>query len=525
VEEEKAKSYAMAFSDLEKWREEPTAPITVIIPPSHEDSTPMTFGEWVNDFGIEELRDESNEEYEYYLNLNKYLYKTYLKDNGYEHHLDQYRAHIDTLRATERKEFDFKPEGEKELLSFRRWVKRERLAVLKKIEERANAYPRKGRSHERFEHELELYGRYLKASTPDDSTVLDEFRAHIAEGHRRQVTELTHKVNDNDLSEATEPKSPTRANTKAEGEPMSFEEWTNSPLAWRSSHLAKNSNASLRADLRDYTSYLHSFPGSERLADSLHAKRTDLETHHILHFSFNPRLNFTFAWDQQTPSYASFNNTLVDQGYKRSREWASDAYLLFLGSLPDQVAVTGFTITRDWWARADRRELCGLPREDPFVVKITSVLQRLAQLVDDADQYPIPGAGYSAEVQVQGCLEEVILMLNSCLETNTEPTSAQWEEVRTAYHRGQAMISAAVEQRRRFGEMILMVGSWSDTSTEVDGEDWEHENDGPIVPLTYVPDRDSDDEGSSDEEDEWLFASIEELLEALLADGEWDDEE
>jgi len=87
------------------------------------------------------------------------------------------------------------------------------------------------------------------------------------------------------------------------------------------------------------------------------------------------------------------------------------------------------------------------------------------------------------------------------------------------------MISAAVEQRRRFGEMILMVGSWSDTSTEVDSEDWEHENDGPIVPLPYVPDRDSDDEGSWDEEDEWLFASIEELLEALLADGEWDDEE
>lgn len=159
------------------------------------------------------------------------------------------------------------------------------------------------------------------------------------------------------------------------------------------------------------------------------------------------------------------------------------------------------------------------------MVKITSVLRRLAHLVDDAEQYPIPGAGYGAEVQVQGYLEEVILMLNSCLETSTEPTLAQWGEIRTAYHRVEAVISAAVEQRRGFGEMILLAGDWSDSASEVDGEDWEHENDGPIVPPPYVPDRDSDDEGSSDEEDEGPFASIVELLQALLADGDWDDDE
>lgn len=250
VEEEKARSYAMAVSGLDKWREEPTAPITVIIPPSHEDPTPMIFGEWVNDFGIEELRGESNEDYENHFNLNDYSYKAYLEDNSYEHQLDRYRAQVDSLRYTERKEFDFKPEGEKELLSFRGWMRRERLGVLREVEERPNAYPGKGRTHERFEHALELYGKYLKASTPEGSTVLGEFRAHIAEGHRRQVTELTHKVNGNDPTEATELKSLTRANTR---EPMSFDEWSNSPLAWRSSHLAKNSNASLRADLRDYT--------------------------------------------------------------------------------------------------------------------------------------------------------------------------------------------------------------------------------------------------------------------------------
>jgi hypothetical protein len=445
----------MAVSDLDKWREEPTAPITVIIPPSHEDPTPMTFGEWVNDFGIEELRGESNEDYENHFNLNDYSYKAYLEDNSYEHQLDRYRAQVDSLRYTERKEFDFKPEGEKELLSFRGWMRRERLGVLREVEERPNAYPGKGRTHERFEHTLELYGTYLKASTPEGSTVLGEFRAHIAEGHRRQVTELTHKVNGNDPTEATELKSLTRANTR---EPMSFDEWSNSPLAWRSFHLAKNSNASLRADLRDYTAYLHTFPGSEKLTDSLRAKRSDLETQHIIHFSFDPRIDFTVAWDQQTPSYANFNNILATQGYKRSREWASDAYVLFLGSLPDPAAIIGFQLARDWWACADRRELCGLPREDPFVVKITSVLRRLALLVDDAEQYPIPGAGYGAEVQVQGYLEEVILMLNSCLETSTEPTLAQWGEIRTAYHRVEAVISAAVEQRRGFGDMILLAG-------------------------------------------------------------------
>lgn len=106
-----------ASAEFKKWEGDPSAPITVIVPPPAEDPAPMTFGCWVKDLGIEEREGESDEAYEHNFNLNIYGYKAYLEENSYEYHLDQYRLQLDQLRYAERKGFDFKPEGEKDLPS------------------------------------------------------------------------------------------------------------------------------------------------------------------------------------------------------------------------------------------------------------------------------------------------------------------------------------------------------------------------------------------------------------------------
>jgi len=137
----------------------------------------------------------------------------------------------------------------------------------------------------------------------------------------------------------------------------------------------------------------------------------------------------------------------------------------------------------------------------------------------EAEDYPMLGTSHFSDVRVQECLNDVIGMLNSCLDTHTEPTVAQLEEVRTAYHQAEDVVLPARE--------ILAAGTPSESESEFDSEDSGPEIHSLVLRLpfrSYVPPPDSDDSGASVGEPE-RFVSPLEILQALQADEEWDDEE
>ena len=110
----------------------------------------------------------------------------------------------------------------------------------------------------------------------------------------------------------------------------------------------------------------------------------------------------------------------------------------------------------NWWARDDRRELCGLPRSDPLTTKLTAVLRYLVQYIVSKEDKPY-------RVAAEQNLSSVILMLNSCMDKGLEPTAVQWITVREAYKRAEA-IEATMRAR---AEEVVVEDEEEDSAMEI----------------------------------------------------------
>jgi hypothetical protein len=229
---------------------------------------------------------------------------------------------------------------------------------------------------------------------------------------------------------------------KEEPLPMSFAVWCASPLAPQNPDQKKNTYSALRSDLRAYAFYLGGFGHRP----SSHIKPDPIRSEHFavrqrLDFSQRNTFNHTPPALLRTPtgttirplSLVDFCKDLEKKGYKLSTNsgWLLGAYTLYLSCF-DEDTVGGFHLVLDWWARDDRRELCGLPRSDPLTTKLTAALRYLVQ-------YIISKKDKVYRVAAQQNLSSVILMLNSCMDKGLEPTVEQWSAVRDAYKRSEAI--------------------------------------------------------------------------------------
>ena len=253
---------------------------------------------------------------------------------------------------------------------------------------------------------------------------------------------------------------------KGELHPLTFAVWSASPLATQSPDCEKNTYRALRSDLRAYASYLGGYnqrPSSRIEPDPIRsghfALRQRLEFFQRNTFNHTPPalLNTRNGITIRPLSLDNFRKALEKKGYKLSISsgWLLGAYALYLSRF-EEGTVGGFMLVLNWWARDDRRELCGLPRSDPLTTKLTAVLRYLVQYIVSKKDKPY-------RVAAEQNLSSVILMLNSCMDKGLEPTAVQWITVREAYKRAEA-IEATMRAR---AEEVVVEDEEEDSAMEI----------------------------------------------------------
>ncbi len=257
---------------------------------------------------------------------------------------------------------------------------------------------------------------------------------------------------------------------KEETLPMTFAVWCASPLTPQNPDQEKNTYSALRSDLKAYTSYLGGYnhrPLSHVELDPIRsghfAVRQRLEFFQRNTFNHTPPnlLNTPTGITIRPLSLAYFRKDLEKQGYRLSTNsgWILEAYTLYLSRF-EEGTVGGFLLVLNWWARDDRRELCGLPRSDPLTTKLTAVLRYLVQ-------YIISKKDKAYRVAAQQNLSSVILMLNSCMDNGLEPTAEQWSTVCKAYKMAEA-IEATMRAR---AEEVLVEEEEEDIAMDISSDE------------------------------------------------------
>jgi hypothetical protein len=395
------------------------------------------------------------------------------------------------------------------LMSFREWRRKERVGAIARDEQRMEAKSKA----ERFERALDLYEEYVENRSETWALVWHHWRSEDTMNLRRRLNEKWHLALDPDAElldlesaptenprtaseeptdneepivneeaaaseEAASPLSFGDGDTnegaeaaeedahKGEPHPMTFAVWCASLLAPQSPDCEKNTYRALRSDLRAYASYLGGYnqrPSSRVEPDPIRsghfALRQRLEFSQRNTFNHTPPalLNTRNGITIHPLSLAHFLKALKKKGYKLSTSsgWLLGAYALYLSRF-EEGTVGGFMLVLNWWARDDRRELCGLPRSDPLTTKLTAVLRYLVQYITSKKDKPY-------RVAAEQNLSSVILMLNSCMDKGLEPTAVQWSTVREAYKRAEA-IEATMRAR---AEGVVVEDEEDDSAMEI----------------------------------------------------------
>ena len=484
AEELKTRDFEAATDRFTEWKKERNLPIHVIAPPPVGEAKPLTFKEWASKFGVEAKDFDSKEDLTPWEALDFHDcdgYELYLEENDFEYELDLFRARNDSLRYIDRLFFDFDPsklqahdphaEETEGLLSWRIWMRKERLGAIKWSEERMKAKSKP----ERFERDLNLYAVYLEDASDYWSKVLTYFRTKDTLTRRRRLNEGRHLNWDPDRAEgeigatefpptsndeeytgrvqrmrtASRCRHPTNgqeakeevkeadADDKDGPIAMTFAEWCASLLAPQDGKQNKNTDAALRADLKGYVNYCSTF--RHPMPEEHCVVRRRLDSFRAETFNYTPDCQSTEQIGQTVMkwpwSLSDFRHGLTAGGFKPSKNsgWVEDAYVLYLDMFADKETAGGFTQSRDWWARDDRRELEGIPRCDPLTTKITSVMRLLVQYIVSMEDDP------ASRFAVKACLSPVLLMLNSCMEEHRDLTTEQWDYVRATYHHAEAV--------------------------------------------------------------------------------------
>ncbi|PMD58659.1 uncharacterized protein K444DRAFT_630369 [Hyaloscypha bicolor E] len=599
AEELRTREFEAATDRFTEWKKEGNLPIHVITPPPVGEAKPLTFKEWASKFGVEARDFDSKEDLTAWEALEFHDcdgYELYLEENDFEYELDLFRARNDSLRYIDRLFFDFDPsklqahdpqaEETEGLLSWRIWMRKERLGAIKWSEERMKAKS----TAERFERDLNLYAVYLEDASNYWSKVFTYFRTKDTLTRRRRLNEGHHLIWDPDRAEGeieTTEVPPTandeeytgrvqwlraasrcrhpsngeeakeeikEANVKeadADDEDgpivMTFAEWCASPLVPQDGEQNKNTDAALRADLKGYANYCSTFP--HPMPEEYCAVRRRLDRFRAETFNYTPPCQSTEQIGQTEMKWpcglSDFRHGLTARGFKPSMNsgWVEDTYVLYLDMFAEKETVGGFAQSRDWWARDDRRELEGLPRCDPLTTKITSVMQLLVQ-------YIVSMEDPASRLAVEACLSPVLLMLDSCMEEHRELMTEQWEYIRATYHHAEAMAAVVRTREQRLARfsdqshvtsqhtgvvestrarlpqtLISAEGYYADNDSETDSEDEDGQFYSPVIHSPYIPDLDSDDEGSSDADDAGPEFSMIWGLAALTDDVETDEDE
>jgi hypothetical protein len=157
----------------------------------------------------------------------------------------------------------------------------------------------------------------------------------------------------------------------------------------------------------------------------------------------------------------------------------------------------------------------------------------------------------ASRLAVEACLSPVLLMLNSCMEEHRELMTEQWEYIRATYHHAEAMAAVVRTREQRLARfsdqshvtlqhtgvveptrarlpqpLISAEGYYADNDSETDSEDEDGQFYSPAIHSPYIPDLDSDDEGSSDTDDAGPeFSIIWDLAAPALTDDVETDED
>ena len=396
------------------------APFIVIFPPIPGDRVPLTFQERNARFGDRSTGLEWTK-----LTLDCERYVEYLENNGFEYECDQFHVNAAKEYATDRTVFDFEQVQEGKL-SFQAWWRNKRFGFIKASERVLTPAD----NAEIFESTLDLYGLYL-CDTPDAAFLLHERRGVSAKLRRYKLYGLE-KLS---LEEAEAQIAATQAPETANGDevPMTFAEWCGSTLAEADPDVNRNTYIALRADLVGYQHYLFRFPESapihEEHINVLHRLQSAYED------DFSTRTSSSRVPGPRVPiarslSFKDFSKSLQDQEYRRIRSslsWIVYAYKHYLENFAEEEEVSGFLMSLDWWARGDRRELEGLPRWDPVSAKLKSVMEWISRYIASPERTGVRD-------NLEKILAPSLLTLNHCMERSQEPTTQQWETIRSVFH-------------------------------------------------------------------------------------------
>jgi hypothetical protein len=555
--------------------EQGPAPMVVYSVP-HKDYVPhLTFQEWTGRFGSEspEGRREECKPWER-LNSDCEGYETYLEENGLEYEADEFRMNDEFFQDVARKSFHegemLSPENKDKLLSFSLWQKKERFGILLDSEkERKSKH-----ATERFERDLYLYVQHhlndpMKWS---EEVFFYEAQTRITKVRRDALYRAQAQLG---------PLLPPHVLAEEDEVLLTFKEWRSS----RSTQDVESEKYTILCDqLRRYTHYLYRFPPTVPRAMQHFRERNRLEVARADGFKFQPRPNLEPDRRFLPPpmSFSAFSSELETYGYKTEGfDWLSEAYMLYLGACAESGILGSFRYTRDCWARDDRHELEGLPRSNPIIADLESVLRRLAQHVHSIEDM-------RRRIVVWEFLSGAILMLDSYMNQRRRPTHAEWNAISAAYHFANMMGDIAVRtpigpdgrfitaRRPDPAELLIDVPARrhrrrsrsrraalppprlaarqpysvghaglaapqiparpaprgpdhlddEDSEAETNIEDDNHPIQGPFIHPPYIPERDSDDEGTSDEDSEGDGgAQLGDVWLALHEDAEYTDDE